>query len=325
MVAAPPLEKAVSRRRVMCLAAATLALGMASAAVAATRVLVIAGIGGEPQYDERFESWSEQVAQASATATGDAAQVQRLSGRAARRESIRAALQQAATELGAGDQFVLVLLGHGTFDGTEYRFNIEGPDITGSELGDLLDRIPAQQLLVNATSSSGALADKLVNARRVVITATRSGGERNATRFGGFWAEALTSEAADVDKDGNVTAREAYDYALRRVTDAFRADNAILTERSRIEGREPSRFVVSRLGPAALFASDRQLATLREEQDRIAERLAQIKELKPDLPEDEYYARIEPVLVELARVGVNIDARFAALGVNVEGTDDAIP
>ena len=315
----------MSRRRAVSLAAAALALGMATAASAATRVLVIAGIGGEAQYDGRFDSWSQQVAQASATATGDAEMVQRLSGKAARRDQIRAALQQAAKDLGAGDQFVLVLLGHGTYDGTEYRFNIDGPDLTGSELGELLDRIPAQQLLVNATSSSGALAEKLVNARRVVITATRSGGERNATRFGGFWAEALTSEVADVDKDGNVTAREAYDYAVRRVTDAFKADNAILTERSRIEGSEPSRFVVSRLGPAALFASDSQLATLREEQDGITARLAGLKELKASLPEDDYYARIEPVLLELARVGVRIDARFAALGVNVEGTDDVIP
>lgn len=315
----------MSRRCVISLAAAALALGMASASSAATRVLVIAGLGGEAQYDERFDSWSQQVAQASATATGDAELVQRLSGKAARRDQIRAALQQAAKDLGAGDQFVLVLLGHGTYDGTEYRFNIEGPDLTGSELGELLDRIPAQQLLVNATSSSGALAEKLVNARRVVITATRSGGERNATRFGEFWAEALTSDAADVDKDGNVTAREAYDYAVRQVADAFKADNAILTERSRIEGSEPSRFVVSRLGPAALFASDSQLATLREEQDGITARLAGLKELKASLPEDDYYARIEPVLLELARVGVRIDARFAALGVNVEGTDDVIP
>lgn len=305
--------------------AAALALCAASAASAATRVLVITGIGGEAQYEERFGKWSEQVAQASATATGDAQLVQRLSGKGARREQVQATLQKLASELGAGDQLVLVLLGHGTYDGTEYRFNIDGPDITGSELGALLDRIPAQQLLVNATSASGALAEKLVNARRVVITATRSGGERNATRFGGFWAEALVSEAADVDKDGNLTAREAYDYAVRRVTDTYKADNAILTERSRIEGREPSRFVVSRLGPAALFASDSQLATLREEQDRIGQRLAAIKELKASLPEDEYYTRIEPVLIELAQVGVRIDARFNALGVNVEGTDDAMP
>lgn len=301
------------------------ALGMAPAASATTRVLVISGIGGEPQYDERFSQWSEQVARASATATGDSALVQRLSGKGARREQIQAALKEAASQLTAGDQFILVLLGHGTYDGSEYRLNIDGPDITGSELGAMLDRIPAQQLLVNASSASGALADKLVNDRRVVITATRSGGERNATRFGGFWAEALQSDAADVDKDGNVTAREAYDFAVRRVADAFKSDNAILTERARIEGREPSRFVVSRLGPAALFASDVQLTALRTEQDAITERLSGLKAQKASLPEDDYYARIEPVLLELARVGQRIDARFAALGVNVEESDNATP
>lgn len=314
----------MSRRPLGMAVCAAAALFAASFAQAATRVLVITGLGGESAYEERFARWSEQVAQASATATGDPEQVQRLSGRNARREQILAALKRTAEELKAGDQLVLVLIGHGSYDGSEYRFNIEGPDITGSELSAMLDRIPAQQLVVNATSSSGALADKLVNDRRVVITATRSGGERNATRFAGFWAEALTSEAADADKDGNVTAREAFDYTVRRVADAFKADNAIPTERARLEGREPSRFVVSRLGPAALFAADPQLAALRAEQEVILAKLAELKPLKSSLPEDEYYARLEPVLVELARVGERIDARFAALGVNVEGDGDAL-
>src|SRR5690606_30495201 len=239
-VAAPAaLEAAVSRRHAAAAVMAAMAWLGAGAAQAATRVVVVAGMGGEPQYEERFGKWSEQVAQASATATGDPGQVQRLAGKNARREHIQAALKKAAEELKAGDQLVLVLIGHGSYDGSEYRFNIEGPDITGSELAAMLDRIPAQQLVVNATSSSGALAEKLANDRRVVITATRSGGERNATRFAGFWAEALTSEAADTDTDGNVTASEAFDYTVRRVADSFKADNAILTERARLEGREP--------------------------------------------------------------------------------------
>lgn len=300
--------------------AALLALG-APAVQAATHVLVIAGIGGEAQYEERFAQWSEKVAQASATATGDADRVQRLTGKGARREQIQAALQKLAGELRAADQLVLVMLGHGTYDGSEYRFNIEGPDLTGTELLSLLDRIPAQQLVVNTTSTSGALAEKWAGGRRVVITATRSGGERNATRFGGFWAEALVDGNADLDKDGNVTAKEAFDYTTRRVADSYKSDTAILTERARLEGNEPSRFVVSRLGTAALFSSDEQLLALRGEQERIGQRLAELKTLKPELPEDEYYARIEPVLVELARVGARIDARFATLGVEVEGGD----
>jgi hypothetical protein len=158
-----------------------------------------------------------------------------------------------------------------------------------------------------------------------VITATRSGGERNATRFGGFWAQALVSEAADLDKDGSVTAQEAFDYTVRMVADSYKSDTAILTERARLTGAEPSRFVVARLGAAALFASDTQLVALRAEQDRFGEQLAAIKARKAELALDDYYNQIEPVLVEMARVGVRIDARFAALGVNVEGTGDANP
>lgn len=314
------------RARASVVVAGALALLAAGHAAAATHVLVIEGIGGEPQYTERFARWGTSVAQASATVAGDPQRVQRLSGSEANHAGIRAALEAAARTLGAGDQLVLVLLGHGTFDGSEYRFNNVGsPDVTGTELRTLLDRIPAQQLVVNATSASGALADTLVNPRRVVITATRSGGERNATRFGGFWADALTSDAADLDKDGSITAQEAFDYTVRMVAESFKSDTAILTERARIAGTEPSRFVVARLGAAALFANDAQLAALRAEQDRIGAQLAELKARKGDLALDDYYDRIEPVLVELARVGERIDARFAALGVDVEEGQNATP
>ena len=120
---------------------ATVALGVACVAPAATRVLVVAGIGGEPQYEERFAQWSDQVAKASATATGDAELVQRLSGKGARREQIQAALQKAAAELGAGDQFVMVLLGHGTYDGNEYRLNIH---LTDQDIADLAAHFAVQ-------------------------------------------------------------------------------------------------------------------------------------------------------------------------------------
>ncbi len=128
---------------------------------------MISGLGGEPQFEERFQEWSQGVAKASATATGDAARVHRLSGSEASREAIEQQLRKVAEQLKAGDQFVLVLLGHGSFDGNEYRFNIPGPDITGSQMLALLDRIPdsVAQLLVVATSTSGAVADKWAKAQ----------------------------------------------------------------------------------------------------------------------------------------------------------------
>lgn len=289
----------------------------AGMALAATQVVVVSGIGGEPQFDERFSQWGKKVAAASATVTGDAKRVVQLTGDAAKREAVQAALRSAAT-LKAGDQFVLVLIGHGTYDGSEYRFNLPGPDMTGTEILALLDQIPTtvQQLVVNATSTSGAIAERWIRPHRVVITATKSGGERNAPKFAGFWADALASNEADRDKDGSLTAQEAYDFANRKVGESFKSDAAIVTEHARIGGAEPSRFIVARLGASALFASDAQLMALRNEQGGIEGQLAQLRTQKAQLTQDEYYDRIEPVLVELAKLGARIDARLAALGVN---------
>ena len=287
----------------------------------ATQVVVVSGLGGEPQFDERFTDWSQRVALASATATGDPALVYRLSGNEAKREAIEQRLKQVGEQLKGGDQFVMVLLGHGSFDGTEYRLNIPGPDITGTQILALLDRIPpaVAQLVVVATSTSGAVAERWSKPHRIVITATRSGGERNATRFGGYWAEALTSDEADRDKDGSLTAQEAYDFAVRKVGDAYKTDAAVATEHAKLVGKEPSRFVVARLGPAAMFASDAQLVAMRQQQEGIERRLAEVRALKGQLSQDQYYDRLEPVLVELARLGQRVDARLAALGVTNDG------
>ena len=315
-----------ARRLVAALCAAAALHGVP--ALAATKVLIVAGLGGDPQYEERFTQWSQKVATASMTAAGgDAQAVVNLSGDAAKRDAIEARLTAMTKGLSEGDEFVLVLIGHGSYDGSEYRLNIPGPDITGSELGALLDRIPAAvpQLIVNTTSTSGAIADKWAKPNRVIVTATRTGGERNATRFAGYWAEALTSDAADRDKDGSVTAQEAYDYAVRRVSDVFKSDAALQSEHAKLTGSNASRFVVARLGAAALFASDAELMALRKQQNTIEQQLAQLKPLKAQLPKDEYYDRIEPVMLELAKLGERVDARLAALGTKAPGGGNAKP
>ncbi len=286
------------------------------AAGAPTQVLVLSGLGGEPQYEQRFEKWSEQVSKASATATGDASLVQRLAGNNAQRGKIDAALRAAAQKARSGDRFVLVLFGHGSFDGTDYRFNIPGEDITGAGLKALLDRFPegVTQLVVDSTSASGAMAESLASPRRLVVTATKS-GERNASRFGAYWAEALNSSDADKDKDGSISVQEAYDYATRKVGESFKSDASIATEHARMVGDEAGRFVVSRLGTAALFANDAQLAAMRTQQDGIEQRIDQLRAQKARLAEDDYYGKLEPVLLEMARLGQRIDARLAQLGM----------
>jgi hypothetical protein len=303
------------------------ASGLPQLAVAESQVLVVAGLGGEPQFDERFRQWGETIAKSAATLGAGSEQVQVLVGAATKREALEQKLNEAAQRLRPGDNFVLVLIGHGSFDGAEYRFNISGPDLTGTQMVSLLDKISPQvpQLVVNATSASGAVAEKWAKPHRVVITATRTGGERNATRFAKFWAEAVSTDGADRDKDGAVTAQEAYDFTVRKVGESFKADAAVVTEHAKLVGTGPGAIIVARRGSAAMFANDAELRTLRTEQGGIEQRLMQLKPLKSTVSKDDYFNRIEPVLIELARLNERIDARLTVLGAAPQGSERATP
>jgi hypothetical protein len=296
-----------------------------SPAYAELRVFVVSGLGGEPEYEERFANQAEAIAQAATRAGAAPENVVRLSGDRARKDSLQRELTSFVSKAQKDDQVVVVLIGHGSFDGEDYRFNVPGPDITGREIGAMLDKLAAtQQLVVNATSSSGAVTEQWKRPNRTVITATKSGGERNATRFAQFWVEALSSAEADRDKNETVTAEEAYEFAARKVADTFKADASLATEHSRIEGGNPARFVVARLGTAVTLPNDAALAAMMKEQASIESQIDDLKARKASLDADAYYSELERVLITLAHLDRRIDDRKATLtGKPVPDPDDS--
>ncbi len=157
---------------------------------AATYYVTIAGLGGEPDYDSQFVKWASEL-QHELEKNGPDARVTTLAGTSATRAAVQQALSRLAGEIKPEDEFAIFLIGHGTFDGTDYKFNLPGPDISASELAALLNRIPAnRQLVVNMTSCSGASIPALARKDRILITATKSGGEKNATVFPRYWIDA---------------------------------------------------------------------------------------------------------------------------------------
>ena len=291
------------------LAAALAALFSVSAS-AATYTLVVAGLGGEASYEQKFREQAAAVASAAEKAAGSATNVISLTGDAARAEAVRRQFKTVSGRMTANDTTVIVLIGHGTYDGENYRFNLPGPDLTDAELLRLFDGLPARdQLIINATSASGAALERWQKPRRVVITATKSGGEKTATRFAQFWAQAVASEAADTNKDQIVTAAEAYEYASRQVEAAFKADTAMATEHARLVGDDAGRFTVARLGTAALAPENPVVAALLTQRGTIEQDLNRVKEQKTALPENQYYDELERVLVRLAMLQREIDSK----------------
>lgn len=313
MAAAAEVENPVSGMRALLLTLALVTSVVAPAAQAALRVLVVSGLGGEADYEKRFEQQADAIAKAAARSGAAKDNIVVLGGERAKREGIERELKSLVANAAKEDQVVIVLIGHGSYDGEDYRFNIPGPDITGGEILGYLNRIPAaQQLVVNATSASGSVVDSWKRPNRVVITATKSGNERNATRFAQYWIEALRSPEADRDKNETVTAAEAYDYALRRVADTFKADASLATEHSRIEGNADN-FVVARLGNSAVLPEDAALSGMLTEQVGIEQQVEAVKARKTSLDAKQYYDELEKVLITLAQLDRRIDERKAAL------------
>jgi hypothetical protein len=289
------------------------ALLVTAASHAETYSLVISGLGGEPAYEQRFREQAEKIATAARNLTGSEATTTLLTGAAADRESVRRELRSLAAKAGPDDEVIVTLIGHGTFDGEQYRFNLPGPDLTAAELGTLFDELRSRrQLIVNATSASGAVVDSWKREQRIVVTATKSGGERTATRFAEHWVNALTKLEADTNKDDIITATEAFDYATRKVAESFKSDALLATEHSRLSGENAGRFQVARMGTAARVSSDPALNEMYAQRVRIERELDSVKERKTTMVVDAYYDELEGVLVRLAQLQRQIDAKQPA-------------
>lgn len=283
---------------------------VSSLASAENYTLVIAGLGGEPQYEQRFKEQAESIAQSARALAESEEHVIQLVGADVSLPRIRETMAMLAKSVKASDVVTLVLIGHGSFDGEEYRFNIPGPDITGSELKKLLSALPArEQLIVNTTSASGATIEHWAQPGRVIISATKSGGERTATRFAQYWAEGLKGAAADANRDEVVSASEAFEYASRQVAAAFKADVSMATEHARIEGTAlAANLAVARRG-GAVISNDPAVRALLARRVELEQQLQVVKDQRSTLPQAQYYDELERVLVQFARLQQQIDAK----------------
>ena len=278
------------------------------AEIGQSHFVIVGGLGGEPQYAEKFSAYASALGDVFEKTTGDGGRVHVLKGPDARREAIAAVLSELATQTRANDSVVLILIGHGTWDGRAYKFNIPGPDLGAAQLRDLLDALPARRQLVAATSSaSGGLIDLLKGDNRVIITATRSGRERNATIFPEYWVEALSDESADSDKNAVITAAEAYQYTERRVKDFFEKEKRLAGEHSRIEGDFAGTFTLARLEKAVEASEDPAVRRLFVEREAIEGRVEELKKRKDEMEIDAYFEELEALMIELAGKQAEID------------------
>ena len=295
----------------------------ASVLHATTYYVTVAGLGGEPEYEQRFSGWAKDIDKLLKTGGPDT-RVETLYGAAATRAKVQSVLGEIAREAKPTDVLVLMLIGHGSFDGTEYKINLPGPDLSGAEMAGLLDKIPARQLVVNTTSASGGSRGALARSNRAVITATKTGSEKNVTVFARYWVEALRDPTADTDKNGVVSALEAFRYAEQKTAKFYDAAKRLATEHAILEDtgkgqgtRNPSpengqgllasRFPLLRLGATQTSAATPEKQKLIAHKEEVEQEIDTLKYQKAAMPVDDYKRQLTKLLVDLAKTQAELD------------------
>ena len=295
-------------------------------------LILIQGSPGEPQYAEIFSRWCERWKKAAERGQLKVTLISPESAGDGQKEQFlkQLALQRTASPL----PLWVVMIGHGTFDGRTAKFNLTGPDLSARELNEALAEVARLSIVVNCSSSSAPFIEKLSQENRIVVTSTRSGEQVNFSRFGEFFSEAIGSLDADLDKDRQTSLLEAFLSASRQTTEYYEAEGLIPTENALIDdngdgtGTRANAFEGVRAtatpekpgvfldgfrahqmhlvaGAETLQLSPEQL-TQRNELERQVELL---RLQKKDLPEEEYYQRLEVLFLEMAELLLEPDSQ----------------
>ena len=285
------------------------ALNPAPLAAQRTHVLIVTGLGGEPQYSTAFAKQGAALFEAARTqwrvaasslvwlAEDPARDLQRISARSTK-EAVANAFIALSRRVGPGDLLVVMLIGHGSGEGAASRVNLPGADPTAADYATWIAGFARQTVVfVVAASASGDFVDVLEGPGRVVVTATRTAFERNESIFGEHLVKGLGTDEADVDKDGRTTVMEAFTYAVREVGKVYATERRLLTEHAVVSD---SVLAARTAFAASASSADPRIVALVAERKALEEALDALKARKASMPVNEYEAELERLLVAIA-------------------------
>jgi hypothetical protein len=303
-----------------------------SALHAQTHLLIVSGLGGEPQYSDQFRKLGLSLVDVARKRYAmpdsevvflaeEGAKDARIAG-VSTKLNVEATLTRFAKEARPGDQVVIVLIGHGSGSDMDSKISLPGPDMSARDFARDLTPFATHVVgFVDLTSASGDMLPILSGPNRVIITATKSSFERNESVFGKYFVAALTGDGADVDKDGRVSLLEAYRYAATETKRYYDDQGRLQTEHAQLDDDGDKKgtaeidlrvasggdgAVARRIflggGVYALAAgtNDPRLAALYKERFTLEGRIEELKKQKASLSADAYDDALENLLVELA-------------------------
>ena len=292
--------------------------------------LIITGALGEPTYAEQYAQWRQQAVTAllEKLAVDERKVFTLLDGgdetHSATAANVRRVLGTLRSSVTADDVLLVLLIGHGSFDGVEAKFNLVGPDLSSADWAGLLKPIAGRVVVVNTTAASFPFVEQLAGQRRIVITATDSVAQRFDTVFPEFFIRALTDPAADIDKNGRVSVWEAFTAASMGVRRYYTQRGTLATERALIdddgdgvgreaggEGKDGSASSRLYFDPDVVGAAptDEVLLGLLQRRAALQIDVDDLKQRRQLMTPDEYQQEFEKLMLDLARISRDIRRR----------------
>lgn len=289
---------------------------LATAGAQDVHLLVVTGVGGDEEHTAQFQKWAgavidsakkHGVLDANVSWLGEAPDKDpRIKARSTK-DNVAKAFGDLASRAKPDDEIFILLIGHGSFDGKTGAFNLPGPDLSAGEYATLLQRFTAQKIVfVNTASSSGAFLQPLAGPARTIVTATKTGGERNETRFAEYFVQALDAEEADRDRNGRVSVQEAFDFAAAKVKAAYEKEGHILTEHAALDDGSQGKLAGSQyLAPersrtSAAQNADPALRALLEQRDALERQVNDLRLRKDSMDPAAYEQQLEKLVTDLA-------------------------
>ena len=326
-----PAQRSATKKISLAFAAVVALLGFCSQLFAEKKVMILAGSGGTAEYRVKFYSQATHLRDIMVSKFGFAdediallvetqadSMLQFMPNDA---QSIKSIFSKFKTDLQADDVLLVFLLGHGSFDGEWAKLNITGPDLRDMDFANLLNQLPTERMLfVNMASASGPFLEKLSKKGRIIVTATRNGIERNATRFAEHFLNSLQLDLdADLNKDGELSVTEAFIFARDNLIRDYdekkqlRPEHPLLDDNGDGEGTETPDLLSGDgvLAANFLFKQQKQpnaplassgAAVLSGSQKSVLEKINALKEKKESMSEEDYYNELEKLMIELARL-----------------------
>jgi len=289
--------------------------------------VIVSGASGGEKYAEQMTTWRNDLRAALVDRYQFKPEFVKMfvdetatSGEKGTAENVRklfAEIKKTATK----DDFVLVvMLGHGTYDGDVAKFNLVGPDLTAKDWTDLLGGIQGRLTLVNTTEASFPFLESLTAKGRVVITATDSPAQKYATVFPEYFVKAMKEASTDLDKNGRTSIFEVFQAASAAVKQHYEQRGQLTTERALLDdngdgkGREAAaegpdggiaRIAYLDSEVVAANASP-ELAGLIKRRQALEQQAEEHKQLKGVMPDAEWNTQFEKLMLELAQVSAEI-------------------